>query len=398
MYPPEKIDDAKILISLSTENLITVNGAEHLIFDGISVKGTRGNGMVINSNNVTVKNCLISELSGIGIRADGYNNLITDCEFTHIGASAVDIQGGDREKLIPGESRVENCLIHDYSEVSITEGPGVNLGGVGNICAHNEFYNAPQQAIIYGGNNLLIEYNNIHDVALLSNDCSAIYTARRWDQTGTVVRYNALYNLGDYTHTPHGIYFDDGIAGQTAYGNIILNCKGNAFIIGGGRNHNVYNNVIINCNQPFFYDDRSRTAVLDSGFWFEHSREGKDMHQNLLESPWESEAWQNAYPYMKEWSLDFSDTENSDFVANPADSKISGNIIVYYNKNIGEVADAVYEYSEISGNAFYKFRDMDKLFVDADSGNYEIKDTGKISEKIPGFKSIPFDKIGRYNR
>lgn len=397
VYPPEKMDDAKITISLSSENLITITDAEYLCFDGISIRGTRGNGMVINSNNVTVKNCLVSELSGAGIKIDGFFNSVLNCELSHIGGTAVDIKGGDRKALKVGENRVENCLIHDFSEVSITEGQGVRLYGVGNICAHNEFYNAPQQAIFYGGNDNIIEYNNIHDVALLSTDSSAIYTGRRWDEVGTVIRYNAIYNIGSGDYEPHGIYFDDGASGQTAYGNIIVNCNGNGFLIGGGRNNSIYNNILVNCDKAFVYDSRSRNAVLDPEFWFEHSREGLDMHQNLLKSPWQSEAWKDAYPYIKDWSIDYSDTESPSFIPNPADSKVTNNIIVHYKGDIGEIEDGVYAFSDVSGNGIYSFSDMKKLFVDAEIGNYKIKDIEKIRESIPDFQNIDFDKIGRVN-
>ena len=390
IYPPENIENAKITISLSTKDLITVTDAEYLCFDGLTISGTRGNGIVINSNNVTVKNCLVSELSGIGVKVDGFYNKITDCEFTHIGAAAVDIKGGDRETLKSGENRVENCLIHDYSEVSITEGAGVNLYGVGNVCAHNEIYNAPQQAVFYGGNNNIIEYNNIHDVALLSSDCGAIYTGRRWDEVGSIIRYNAVYNIGGEEFTPHAIYFDDGSSGQTVYGNIIMNSNGYGFLIGGGRNHNIYNNIIINCEDAFYYDERSINAVLDPDFWFEHSREGLDMHENLLKSPWQSVVWRTAYPYMADWSIDYSDTENRDFIPNPADSKINRNIVVTYKDNIGEFEESVNKYSDVSQNVIYKISDMNKVFIDAENGNYNLKE-----EYLADYENIPYDKIGR---
>ena len=234
-------------------------------------------------------------------------------------------------------------------------------------------------------------------MVLLSNDSSAIYTGRRWDETGTVIRYNAIYNIGGEGYTPHAIYFDDGASGQTVYGNIIVNCNGYGFLIGGGRNHNIYNNILINCDKAFFYDGRSRNAVLDPEFWFEHSREGLDMHQNLLSSPWQSEAWKNAYPYMNRWSLDYSDTENPDFIANPSDSRINGNVIIHYKNDIGEFEESVEKYSDISGNAVYGFIDMKNLFVDAENGNYEIADADEIKNKIPGFENIPCNKIGRVN-
>ena len=398
VYPPENIDDAEITISLSTKDLITVTDAEFVCFDGISVKGTRGNGIVVNSNDVLIRNCNFSELSGSGVVIDGYRNVVSDCKFSHIGATAAEIKGGDRETLTSGENRIENCLIHDFSEVSLTAGQGVNISGVGNICAHNEFYNSPQQAVWYGGNNNIIEYNYIHDVALVSNDSSAIYTGRRWDEAGSVVRYNVLYNIGGDGYTPNGIYLDDGASGQTVYGNLVINCNGNGFLVGGGRNNDIRNNVMVNCKTAFYYDSRSRDAVLDPSFWFEHSREGLDMHQNLLASPWQSEIWQNAYQYMTDWSLDYSDTENPDFIANPSDSNVSGNIIVYYKDEIGEIAESVYKFSNVSDNMFFSFRESDKLFADAESGDYNIKNIEEIRKTIPDFENIPLDKIGRVEK
>ena len=393
-YPSEQVENAEIILSLSTEEIISVNGAEYLNFEGLSVRGTRGNGIAIKGNNIKIENCLVSELSGVGVSVDGYRNKISKCEFAHIGAAAVDITGGNRETLEAGENLVENCLIHDFSEVAVTAGPGVNLGGVGNICSHNEFYNSPQQAIIYGGNNLIIEYNLMHDVALLSDDSSVIYTGRRWDQAGSVLRYNVMYNMGDDDHHPNGIYWDDGASGQTAYGNVVVNCKGNGFLIGGGRNNDVYNNILINCNQPFFYDQRSRNAVLDSEFWFEHSREGLDMHCNLLESPWQSAAWQKAYPYMAKWSLDYSDTDNPDFIPNPSESNVNGNLIIHYAENLGIIEESVFAYSNVSGNAVYKIKDMKNIFVDFENGDYRLCEDSKVLKDIPGFEAIAFEEAG----
>lgn len=398
IYPPEDISGAEITISLSAKDLITINGAEYLNFEGLTVKGTRGNGFVVNSNNVTITDCLITQLSGTGVKIDGYRNTVFNCEFSHIGGTAAEIRGGNRDTLEKGGNSIENCIIHDFSEVSITEGQGVNIGGVGNLCTHNEFYNSPQQAILYGGNNNIIEYNYIHDAVLLSNDSSAIYTGRRWDEAGTVVRYNVICNIGSGDFAPHGIYLDDGASGQTVYGNLIINCNGNAFLIGGGRNNDIYNNIMINCKTAFLYDSRSRNAVLDSGFWFEHSREGLDMHTNLLSSPWQSEAWQTAYPYMADWSLDYADTDNPCFIANPSDSKVCSNIIVYYKDDIGEIEESVYSFSDISGNEFFSLNDMEKLFADAGNGNYQLKNIDEIRKTLPDFENIPFDKIGRVNK
>ena len=47
---------------------------------------------------------------------------------------------------------------------------GVSIQGVGNRAAHNLIHNAPHNAIIFGGNDHVIEFNEIHDVVLESDD------------------------------------------------------------------------------------------------------------------------------------------------------------------------------------------------------------------------------------
>lgn len=396
LYPAGDMQNAEIMISLSAEDLVTVSGAEHLRFSGLSVRGTRGGGFAVEGNDILITDCVISDVSGVGVRMNGTGNALTDSELAHIGATGVDISGGDRETLTPGGSRVENCLIHDFSEVALTAGPGVNMNGVGNICSHNEFYNAPQQAIFYGGNDMLIEYNLMYDVALLSDDCSAIYSGRRWDCGGSVLRYNAMFDLGDGGHEPNGIYWDDGMSGQTAYGNLIVNCRQNGFLIGGGRDNTVYNNVLINCRTPICYDDRARDGALNEESWFKHSMEGADMQQNLEAMPWRGDVWQKAYPYTAGWKLDYSDTEDPDFISNPANSRIYGNLIVQYAGDIGRFDESVSRFSEISGNAVYKMTALKKLFADPKHGDYTLRDGAPVFDGIPDFEQIPLSEIGRY--
>ena len=310
-------------------------------------------------------------------------------------AAGPDIAGGDRETLATGGNRVENCLFHDYSEVALTAGPGVNMTGVGNVCAHNEFYNSPQQAVFYTGNDMLIEYNLMHDVSLLSDDCSAVYAGRRWDCGGSVLRYNVMYDLGDADHAPNGIYWDDGLSGQTAYGNLIVNCKQFGFHISGGRDHVVYGNVLVNCKTPVSYDERARDGVLNADSWFKHSREGADMQQNLEAMPWQSELWRAAYPYTADWVLDYSDTEDPNFIPNPANSRINGNLIVQYAGSIGNISDSADRFSDISGNAVYKMNAMKKLFADPENGDYTLRDDATVYVLIPDFASLPLGEVGR---
>ena len=394
LYPDGDLNGAEISLTVATEDLITVTDAAYLRFENLTVRGSRGAGVVLRGNDITVSGCRVSEVSGIGVFADGYRNTVIGCEIVNTGSSGVSVTGGDRPTLTSGENRVENNLIRGAG--FLESGHGITLSGVGTVCAHNEVCDSPAAGIAYWGNNIIVEYNVLHDVELYTDDGAAIYTGRRWDCGGGVVRYNVMYNLGDAEHTPNGIYFDDGVAGQTAYGNLIVNAKGNGFLIGGGRDHNVYGNILVNCHTPISYDDRSREAILDPSSWFQHSKEGMDMQQNLEAMPWRSALWQQAYPYTAEWVLDYSDTENPNFIPNPTNSHINGNLIVQYAGSLGNIAESVERFSDISGNAVYKMNAMKKLFVDPDNGDYTLRSDAPMFDEIPDFEPIPIGEIGRY--
>lgn len=106
-----------------------------------------------------------------------------------------------------------------------------------------------------------------------------------------------------------GIYFDDALSGQTAYGNLLVNIYGYAFLLGGGRDLQVTDNVIINAGVPIHYDDRAIAGIEDGG-WFTHANKlGEGMWATLDEVDVYSDTWQKAYPAISEFSNDFSDTK-----------------------------------------------------------------------------------------
>ncbi len=393
VYPDSDLSSSSIDISVTVKPVINAENVSYLTFDGFTLKGTRGNAIVISGKNNTVENCLIKNVAGDAIHVDGYDNLVYSNEITRTGKGGIYLNGGDRETLTPGNNKADNNYIHDWSEITQTYQPACSLGGVGNICSHNEMHDSPHEAITYGGNNHIIEYNNIHDVCLLTDDAGAIYAGRRWDFYGTVIRYNAVYDLGSDGHRPCGIYMDDALSGQTIYGNLLVNVPSIALHLGGGRDLQVYNNIVVNTNDSSIsYVDRAREGVVNNG-WFSHSRDKEmegGMWQLLFESPWQTDVWKEAYPQMQKFSDDFNDTDNPDFVPNPAYSNVNKNIIVNIPGTIGKISDSANRFSNVTDNAVYKMKARDDIFEDAANGNYTLKN-------IPdGFEQIPFDKIGRY--
>ncbi len=396
LWKPDNIKDAQIDLSVSLKPVID-SKADYITFDGLTVKGTRSDAILIEGNNNTVQNCLIKNIAGNALIMTGSNNLAYNNEITHTGKGGIIISGGDTEILTPGNSKADNNYIHDWSEIYQTYQPAVTLEGVGNVCSHNEITNSPHEAITYKGNNHIIEYNNIHDVCLLSDDAGAIYSGRSWVWYGNVVRYNCIYNVGSGEHRPDGIYLDDALSGQKIYGNLLINIPRNSIHIGGGRDNIVTNNIIVNSgNNAVYFDDRARDGALNKG-WFTHTYvDGGDMWDALYNSPWQSEIWQEAFPEYKTLTDDIEKAESPEYIPNPT-STVKGNIILNKDKNLGDVCNSAKAFGDISENNIYFISDTNEVFVDTVSGNYEIKDIERIRETIPDFSPIPYEKIGRVN-
>ncbi|MDR1733625.1 MAG: right-handed parallel beta-helix repeat-containing protein [Oscillospiraceae bacterium] len=398
VYPPDGFANAKVTLSLATGHLIRIDGGTGITFDGITLEATRETAVSISGDYNTLQNCTLRDIANWAIWINGTGNTVTACDISRTGLGGITIDGGDRETLTPGGNAVTNCRIHDWSEIYQTYCPAVSLNGVGNVCRNNEMWNAPHEAVTWGGNNHEISYNRIHDVCLLSDDAGAIYAGRRWDWYGTQVNYNLLYNLGAGSHRPHGIYLDDALSGITCIGNTVIDGPSCGIFIGGGRDLTVQNNLLIDCVTAIGMDARAREGVVSNG-WYKGAVTGGVMWETLQASPWQSQIWQEAFQQYKAYLTDFADTEKPGFPANPAGGDLRGNIAFsnhlssygpFRLPNCYNFADDAKRFSKTEGNQTYPLSDMFLRFTDYKAGDYTFK-PGMVPE---GWQPIPYDRIG----
>ena len=370
---PEKENLENVFLSVLRDSVLDIRGASYLRFDGFTVKGTRGDGVTVEGDHVTFRNCTVKNVAGHAMVVRGSDNRVDNCHISHVGKAGVLMDGGDREILTPGGSTVENCLIHSWSEIYKTYCPAVQLNGVGNTVRHNEMYDSPHEVIWYHGNDHVIENNHIHHACLLTKDGGAIYAGKEWSYYGSVVRGNVIHDLGTPYFTASAIYMDDGMSGQTVCDNLMVNIPGIAIQLGGGRDLTVKNNTIINCaNSPISYDNRVIEGALHEG-WFHYCSEPEGyMWQLLHKSAYKSEAWQKRYPQMAAFCEDFDQTDSPYFVPNPGCSDVSDNLILDGGPFHGNIlCREAKRFGRISGNRFVPLRNLEKLFPDAAQGRYD---------------------------
>lgn len=386
-------DDAETIDFYCHEKpLISCKNTCNMEFSGLTLRCTMGNGVQCDGQNMTFRDLLVKNIAGDAMVVNGSDNLVDTCEVTHTGKGGIYMGGGDRQTLTPGRNRVTNCYIHDFSEVYQTYQPGVRLSGVGNTCDHCEICNSPHSAIMYSGNEHIMEYNYIHDMVLMSSDAGAVYAGFDWCAHGCIMRYNRLERIGQGEFHPDGIYWDDGHSGQTAYGNLIINVGKNGFLVGGGRENTVEGNVIVNCGISIQYDDRNRDGFVNDGWARAAINKPDAPHwQHLKAVPYNEGIWKEKYPLLSRILFDFDKPDEPDFPINPTYSSVQGNVIIHAEGKLGFIAKSVYTYSTVKDNPVYTAPEEAGL----DTETWQFAPDSPVFAALPDFMNLPVEQMGR---
>lgn len=188
----------------------------------------------------------------------GIAHVVRSNDLVDLGAGAIAVDGGDRMTLESGMHLVRNNHIERFGRVQKTNVPGIRMTGVGITASHNELHDSPDVGIQFFGNDMTIEYNEVHQVARESDDVGAMYIGRDYSMRGNVIRYNYLHHLEKPMNVGvMGVYLDDFTSGVTVYGNVFFKA-GRCVFMGGGRRNTVENNLFVGCSPSVFLDARGK--------------------------------------------------------------------------------------------------------------------------------------------
>lgn len=258
-YLPTAGDDERPVFAATAE-LLVVNGAEDIVFDGLGFVHSRVRAVTFRDcRNVRLQASAIAHTGGAGVKVDGGRSCrVEGCDLLDIGEGGIELFGGDRATLLPGGHVAENNHIHHYGQYTFNYRAGIRLEGVENAAIHNLVHHARHNGICFDGNDHRIAYNVIHDTCSYNDDAGAIYTcARDFTKRGTVIEYNLVHMTGKPKNPRHcdAIYIDDFTSGTVVRGNVI--CRATRGIhVGGGQDNLVERNVIVNCLMSIHLDSR----------------------------------------------------------------------------------------------------------------------------------------------
>ncbi len=393
-WPPSDIVAAKVEVSLAP-GLVTVNDTAHLTLQGLTFETARGTGVAIsNGVNCRVTGCTFRNLENHGVTVFGGRECgIIGCDMVGLGGGGIYLVGGDRRTLTPAGHFAENNHIHDTARWDRMYRPGVMLSGVGNRVSHNLIHHAPHSAIIFGGNDHVIEFNEIHSVCYDSNDCGAIYSGRSWTLRGHVIRHNYLHHIyGRPGGTCKGIYLDDLFSSATVYGNLFHQVT-YAVFLGGGRDNLVENNVFVDCPSAMHVDSR---ALGWCGPHADRRIQEAQEKGTIAGIRYREPPYSTRYPKLPGILDDEPKVPKGNLVRRNIFWAGTGEDIRRVMR--GEVPENWWNHIVEKSGPHVKLEEnlinTDPKFVDEKGGNYQLADASPAGAM--GFQRIPVNKIGLY--
>ena len=370
-WPPAAIASSTTVVSVAP-SLVVAKDCSHVTIRGLVLEATRAEAVrVTGGRHFRIAGCTVRNTGAWGVRiSGGSDHAVVGCDIYRTGEGGIALSGGNRKTLAPARNAALNCWIHHFGRLYRTYRPAVGIGGVGNRIAHCRIHDGPHNAIQLGGNDHVIEFNEISRVCFETGDVGAFYMGRDWTQRGTVIRHNYFHDIkGPGLHGAMGVYLDDSASGMEIIGNVFWKASRAAFI-GGGRDNTVENNIFVDCNPSVHVDARGVG-------WMRYHIE-TTLPDRLKAMPYRSPPWSERYPQLL--------TVLEDDPGLPKGNAVRRNISVG-GKWLG-VEKVAMPLIEFEDNLVGK----DPQFVGAERGDFRLRaDSPALAL---GFRPIPFDEIG----
>jgi hypothetical protein len=397
-WPPKPIAQCRVAVARLTDPMLVCDRVGNVAFEGIGFEGGRGDAVVVKGgSNVCLRACEIRNIGRHAVQlAGGKNHRVLGCDIHHAGHSGIVMSGGDRKTLDPAGFEAVNNHIYLTNRDKRTHASPVNMNGVGMRLAHNLIHHAPHSAVFYGGNDLIMEYNDIYWCHYETAEGGVFYAGYNWTYRGNEIRYNYIHHINDSLEgSPtdvRTVHLDDCVAGTTFRGNVVYR-GGRGVAICGGPFNVVDNNLFIDCQVGAELETRGLA-------WWEwtrnadgtvSARDRRDSHAGascgllttLNAVPWDREPY-TKYPHM-------ADILSVDDLGAPWWCAITRNISIG-----GEVlhADSRVKpgWADIGRN-WNGPTDGDPGVRAPHAGGYDLKPDAPATART-GFEPIPFQKIG----
>lgn len=375
-YPPEALEGRQVVLSVLTKPLVRIKDADRVRIEGLVFEHVRGRAVeVTGCREVELRRCVVRSTGTDGVVIDGGARCeVRETELHNIGSAAVRLSGGDRRTLEPcGHDAVDNH-IHHFGRNKRTYAGAVHLSGVGCRMTGNRIHDGPHLAVLFSGNDHVMERNRIHHVCQETGDVGVFYTGRDWTARGHVIRENLIHDVhGPGMWHAQVIYLDDAASGIEVRSNIIYRCQ-RAMHIGGGRDNVIVNNLIVDCEMSINVDARGL------GWMKYHVEPDGIMQQRLKALPYQRGVWARRYPALVNILEDDPGA--------PKGNIIRHNLVVYSGPI--KIAEPAVEHGTVEHNV-----ETDDAVSTGDpmKGTLKVDQDAAPFDETRGWQPIPLDSI-----
>lgn len=417
----ETKDNTEVWLA-TTEQLININGADNVSFEGIkfrntnavyttnysqSAYGSKATALVNNAENINFRNCEFSSIGetalcfgnwGSGNVKNVLNCSVTGCLFNQIGASAVAVAGQNNENLCPKNIIVNDNVIMNY---------GKNRGQACGI-------------FVTFGNNISVTHNEVHDGMYTGISCGWLWGYNKTCNYDNDISYNLIYNIGHGPMSDMGGIYVLGIqTGSTMNNNVVFNvCAGEDATTYGGwglytdegsQGWTIENNIAFdNGSQGFHQHYGYRNMIRNNIFAFNNEGQARSSAQwvsievaGVEDASGENKAYAAQTTPGDQFFLynDILVGNNQPMYHAYSDNYFIDDKCIYWDMTLGEnviSAGKRTKKKEIQksgntnnyGNGVFK----DPKFVDYENGNFNFVDDSVIS--LIGFRDIDVSTVG----
>jgi hypothetical protein len=390
IWPIAGFASAEVQVSVLDGPLFSLNGASYITLQGLQLESTRAGLIAVQDGTHNTLQQLV--LRNAGSRAvaihGGTNHRLSQSYILDSGEDGVIMSGGARTTLVPGSHVLEDSEIANNARFARTYHPAVQLEGVGHTVRNNVIHDTSHAAIMFTGNDHLIELNEIRNVLSATSDAGAIYTGRDWGARGNVIANNFIHNISSIfsSDAVYGIYLDDAVSGIEVRGNVVYRVAGAAIVSSGGRDNLITNNVLARNGTAFNTDARAYQWWKDQTTdWINGA-----LLDGLKALNYQAEPWAIRYPQAaaipNSWAVVTSNDGNPWLY--PEGTEFALNV-GYANTTWIHGLEHTVWFKTFDHN----LSDQNPEFIDEDALDLTLQ-SGSPAFALPGFQAIPFKSIG----
>ena len=291
-WPPSSTSSETPKLTFA-KDLLRVSHASRTVFSGLVFENCRGTALSVNAKDIKIEKCSFRNIGNLAVRLHGERIVLAGCDIAYCNAGGILVSGGDQKTLKQADIEIRNNHIHHFALSDLTYHPAIRLYGCGIRAIRNTIHDGPHTAVLMGGRENDVSFNEIHSVCIESGEMGAVYAGRDWTLAGNQVNANYFHDIyNPRSQRNRAIMLDDGCAGFTMTSNRIVRVAEGISLSAIGNV--IANNVFIDSYPPISCWQKWTKPDEYTNPRYTH----KQLPEILAKIPVHEEPWKTRYPYL----------------------------------------------------------------------------------------------------